>query len=116
MSWIWKRKSVAQQSHKQKKREHVKQVAYEIYQNWLLLERKGDDKSDWETVDKIVRRACRTTLFTINHPLIKVEKYLIEPFSNHLKQSGVLCITPQWTHRHAKVTCTRPLSCSAPAT
>jgi len=72
--------------------ESIRQVAEEIYQNRLLLNRPGDDKSDWATAEKIANSPLSTTLFATNRPLIKLEKRLVEPLSKHLRNSAVFDI------------------------
>lgn len=74
------------------KHEYVKQIAHELYQNRVLLARSGNEQSDWQTAEKIVRSPLRTTLFASNRPLIKLEKCVFEPFSKHLRQSAIFDI------------------------
>ena len=84
MPWSWKRKPTSSQKlpediSEEKQRKHIERVAYELYQNRLLLGRPGDAQSDWETATKIVQSDWCTTLFAIHRPFIQLEKNVWEP-------------------------------------
>ena len=57
----------------------TEEIAHKLYLNRLRLGKPGDAQSDWEAAEKIVRNSLRSTLFSINQPLIKVEKAVWEP-------------------------------------
>jgi uncharacterized protein YjbI with pentapeptide repeats len=68
-----------QESHRSKapkdrRQQDTERIAFELYQNRLLLGRAGDERSDWEKASQIVRNPIRTTLFASNRPLIKLRK------------------------------------------
>ena len=52
----------------------TERIAFELYQNRLLLGRPGDQGSDWEKACEIARSPIGTTLFASNRPLIKLRK------------------------------------------
>ncbi|MEM1256798.1 MAG: pentapeptide repeat-containing protein [Cyanobacteria bacterium P01_H01_bin.21] len=76
----------------EKQHQHIQRVAYELYQNRILLGRKGNEHADWVTAQRIVQSPWKTLLFASNRPLIKLEKQLAEPFSNYLKRWSVFDI------------------------
>lgn len=84
MPCSWRRKPPTEET--------VRQVAEEIYQNRLLLNREGNAQSDWIKAEKITQSPILTTLFATNRPLIKLEKLMIEPFNTFLRESAVFDI------------------------
>ena len=66
---------VAQKDNVKKQRELTEQVAFELYQTRLLLGRPGDNHSDWEKAEKIVKSPIRRTLFASN----RLNKKIFEP-------------------------------------
>ncbi|EKU96906.1 hypothetical protein Lepto7375DRAFT_0830 [Leptolyngbya sp. PCC 7375] len=85
MLFSWKHKS----DLKDMQQKHTERVAYELYENRTFLDRQGNQQQDWKTAERIVQNDLRTTLFAINRPLIKLEKYLVEPFNKYLRQSAI---------------------------
>lgn len=79
MSWLWKRKAKPLKRPEENQQEQVERVAYGLYQNRLLLNRSGDEQSDWSTAEKIVESRFKTVLFTCHRRLIKLEKNIWEP-------------------------------------
>jgi uncharacterized protein YjbI with pentapeptide repeats len=68
-----------QESHRSKapkdrRQQDTERIAFELYQNRLLLSKPGDERSDWQKASQIVRNPIRTTLFASNRPLIKLRK------------------------------------------
>jgi uncharacterized protein YjbI with pentapeptide repeats len=74
MPWQWLNKSKARQSFQERCQQDTERIAFELYQNRLLLGRPGDEHSDWENASQIARNPVRTTLFASNRPLIKLRK------------------------------------------
>lgn len=83
---------VPRKSKAKKRQEDIERVAGELRQNRLLLGKSGDKHQDLEKAEKIVRSPFRTTLFASNRPLIRLEKNLIEPISQHLQDSATFDI------------------------
>ena len=79
MPWNWKRQENPQTTADEKQRKHIERVAYELYQNRILLNRLGNAQSDWEIATKIVKSSWHTTLFASHRPLIQLEKRVWEP-------------------------------------
>ena len=79
MPWSWKRKAKPPQNPEEQQRKHIERVAYELYQNRLLLKRSGDAQNDWEIASKIVQSDWHTTLFASHRPFIQLEKKVWEP-------------------------------------
>jgi uncharacterized protein YjbI with pentapeptide repeats len=74
MPWQWLNKSKARQSFQERCQQDTERIAFELYQNRLLLGRPGDEHSDWQKASQIARNPIRTTLFASNRPLIKLRK------------------------------------------
>lgn len=74
----------------EKRRDHTERVAWELYQNRLRLGKPGDEHSDWEKAETIVRSPIRTTLFESKRSLIK----LMRPTQQTLKL--LAWDTPKW--------------------
>ncbi len=73
----WKISS--QESCESKMRSRTEKTAHQLYENRLLLRKGGDEKSDWESANKIVQNPVKAALFAFHTPLIKLEKRLWEP-------------------------------------
>jgi uncharacterized protein YjbI with pentapeptide repeats len=74
-----KGKISSRESRKSKMQSHTEKTAHQLYENRLLLQKGGDEKSDWESANKIIRNPVKAALFTCHTPLIKLEKRLWEP-------------------------------------
>jgi uncharacterized protein YjbI with pentapeptide repeats len=60
--------------------EDTERVALELYQNRLLLSKLGNEHSDWESAERIVRSPIRTTLFASNRSIIKLRQPIKQVF------------------------------------
>ena len=74
-----KRKSISRISRDERLRGRAEKVAYELYQNQLLLKRQGDALKDWTAAEEIVQNPLKAVLFAINRAFIKLEKRTWEP-------------------------------------
>lgn len=79
MPWSLKRKTTPRKSQEDKHKENTEQIAYQIFQNRQLLGRSGNQQSDWQIAEKIVRSPIRRTLFASHCQFIKLEKSVWEP-------------------------------------
>jgi uncharacterized protein YjbI with pentapeptide repeats len=80
--------TIAEGEKSLRQKEYTEQVAYELYQNRLLLGRKGTPQNDWETAEKIVESPLKTTLFASNRPLIKLRAPIIK-FENPIPRPSL---------------------------
>ncbi|MBT9317739.1 pentapeptide repeat-containing protein [Leptothoe spongobia TAU-MAC 1115] len=69
-------------------------IAFELYRTRLLFGKvdKGVKDKDWETAEKILTSPLRRALFSINRPLVKLEKHLIQPSRRYLNQLAIFDI------------------------
>ena len=74
-----KRRPTPQQNPEAKLRSRTEKAAYQLYQNRLILQKEGDEKSDWELAQKIVCSPVRSALFTSYVQFIQLEKRAWEP-------------------------------------
>ncbi|MEO0707576.1 MAG: pentapeptide repeat-containing protein, partial [Cyanobacteria bacterium J06649_5] len=63
----------------QETRSHTEKIAYELSQTRQLLKRPGDQTTDWETAEKIVKSPVRKVLYCCHRPFIRLEKNTWEP-------------------------------------
>ena len=87
-----KRRSVSRISRDERLRERTEKVAYELYQNRLLLKRQGDALKDWMTAEEIVQSPLKAALFAINRAFIKLEKRTWEPLLTWANNQALLSL------------------------
>ncbi|MBE9069371.1 pentapeptide repeat-containing protein [Leptolyngbya cf. ectocarpi LEGE 11479] len=92
MSLSWKRKLKPQISRELKQQQRIEKIAYDLYQNRLLLKRSGDSKSDWSTASKIVQNPLRITLFICHRSFIKLEQNIWEPILTWANNQAILSL------------------------
>lgn len=93
MPRIWKRRTAPRKSQEDQRKEKTEQIAYQVFQNRQLLGRSGDQQSDWQIAEKIVRSPIRRTLFARHCQFIKFDKSVLEPlltWVNHLALFGLI--------------------------
>ena len=92
MIWKWKRQPKEHKSKDERQRVRTQEFAYKLYQNRLRMGRVGDDKSDWDTAQKIARNPLRLALFVSNRPLIRLEKDIWEPLLEWANNQALLTL------------------------
>ena len=92
MLWSWKRKATPRKSREAQQQEYIEQIAYELYQNRVLLGKAGDAHSDWQTAERIVKSPLKTTLFASHRPFIKLEKRVWEPLLRWADNQALLSL------------------------
>ncbi|MCG8365121.1 MAG: pentapeptide repeat-containing protein, partial [Pseudanabaenales cyanobacterium] len=73
-------------------RERTEKVAYELYQNRLLLKRQGDALKDWTAAEEIVQSPLKAALFAVNRAFIKLEKRAWEPLLTWANNQALLSL------------------------
>jgi uncharacterized protein YjbI with pentapeptide repeats len=74
MPWQWSNRSKARRSRQEHQEQATEGIAFELYQNRLLLGKPGDQDSDWEEARQIISNPIKTALFASNRLLIKLRK------------------------------------------
>jgi hypothetical protein len=65
---------VPQEPKAEKSREDIERIALELYHKRLLLDKPGDERSDWIKAEKIVRSPIRAMLFASQQPFTGTRK------------------------------------------
>ena len=73
------RKPTPQKSPEEKLRSRTEAIAQQLYQNRLILNKEGGEKSDWELSKQIVKSPVRSALFASHAKFIQLEKRAWEP-------------------------------------
>jgi len=73
-------------------REEVERIAFELYQNRLLLGKPGDERQDWTDAEQIARSPIRKILFASRCQGIKLEKRLWEPLLAWANAQAILSL------------------------
>ena len=76
----------------EKQREDIERIAWEIYSNRQRLGQPGDEHSDWAKAEKIFYNSIGKALFANHHPLIKLEKELLEPLLAWANDQAILSL------------------------
>ena len=63
----------------EKREATTQKIAYELSQTRQLLKRPGDQTTDWEIAEKIVKNPVRKVLYCCHRPFIRLEKNTWEP-------------------------------------
>ena len=86
------RKPAPQQSPEEKLRSRTKSIAQQLYQNRLILQKEGDEKSDWELAQQIVQSPVRSALLSCHIQFIQLEKRAWEPLLEWANRQALLGI------------------------
>ncbi len=81
-----------QQSPEEKLRSRTKLIAQQLYQNRLILQKEGDEKSDWELAQQIVQSPVRSALLSCHIQFIQLEKRAWEPLLEWASRQALLGI------------------------
>lgn len=96
-SILLKSKQDKLEKRKTQKQQSIQKIAYQLYQNRLLIGRKGDERGDWETATKIHKNIARRLIYWFNQPLIKLEKKVIEPIYQQVEKAEIFKIFEKWS-------------------
>jgi len=92
MPWQWSNRSKARKSRQEQRQQATEGIAFELYQNRLLLGRPGDQGSDWEKACEIARSPIKTALFSGHCVWIRLEKRIGEPILAWVNDQAVLSL------------------------
>ncbi|NEO89028.1 MAG: pentapeptide repeat-containing protein [Moorea sp. SIO3G5] len=68
----------------------VQEIAYQLYQNRLLVKGEGDAEQDWHKAEQIVKNPLKLALFKCHQPFISIEKKFLEPVLDYLNRLALL--------------------------
>ena len=72
--------------------EQIRSIAHQLYLNRQKTGRSGDAESDWHQANAIYKIPARRFLFSLNQPLIRVEKHTIEPIADWVDHADIFRI------------------------
>ena len=88
----WKRHKPSQSEAEEAQRSHTEKIAYELSQTRQLLKRPGDQNTDWETAEKIIKNPVRKVLYRCHRPFIRLEKNTWEPLLSWANNQALLSL------------------------
>ena len=92
MAWFWQCKPASIKTIEQARRQRTERIAYQVYQNRCLLNRPGNEQSDWDTARRIIRNLLRRLLFAAHCRLIGLEKTVWEPLDAWAQRQALLSL------------------------